>query len=334
MPEPQLRACIKGTGSFAPEAVLTNSDLESVVDTSDEWITKRTGIKERRIATDGLRTSDMAARAAEEALASAGVAAAEIDLIVVGTVTPDRQFPSCACTLQDKIGAGRAAAMDVSAGCSGFIYALSVANNAIRCGEAEHALVLGAEALSTVINWSDRSTCVLLGDGAGAVVLGRTTADTGIRSVLLRSDGAYGDLLYAMDQWEPRSSLPMLAGASLKPYYLVMDGRRLFKKAVECLEEITRSALDRAKVATEELSLVVPHQANLRIINALAERLGLAQDKVYTTIQKYGNTSSASIPIALDEARKAGCLRPLDKLLMVTFGAGLTWGASLLEWSA
>ncbi len=326
-------ARILGTGSFTPEAVLTNQDLERVVDTSDEWITRRTGIKERRIATNGLRTSDMAARAADEALAMAGVPAEKVDLIVVGTVTPDRQFPSCACTLQEKIGAPRAAAMDVSAGCSGFIYALSVANNAIRCGESEYALVLGAETLSGVINWTDRSTCVLLGDGAGAVLLGRSREQSGIRAIHLASDGAFGELLYSVDQSEPRPALTVLSETPyLKPYYLVMDGRRLFKKAVQCLEDITRQTLERAKVAVEEISLMVPHQANIRIINALAERLGLATDKVFTTIQKYGNTSSASIPMALNEARKAGRLAPLDKLLMVTFGAGLTWGASLVEW--
>ncbi len=328
------RARILGTGSFTPEAILTNQDLEQVVDTSDAWITRRTGIKERRIATNGLRTSDMAASAAQEALQMAGVEAAALDLIVVGTVTPDRQFPSCACTLQEKIGAGRASAMDVSAGCSGFIYALSVANNAIRCGEAKHALVVGAESLSSVINWADRSTCVLLGDGAGAVVLGQTQQDAGIRSIHLRSDGAYGDLLYAIDRAGPRPPLSILPEANhAKPYYLVMDGRKLFRKAVECLAEITQLTLERAQVASEELSLLVPHQANLRIINALAERLGMSSDKVFTTIEKYGNTSSASIPIALNEARKQGRLAVRDKFLMVTFGAGLTWGASLVEWN-
>lgn len=327
------KAKVVGAGSYAPETVLTNSDLEKVVDTSDAWITRRTGIKERRIATGGMVTSEMAARAARQALDQSGVEAKDLDLVVVGTVTPDRQFPSCACLLQEKIGARKAASMDVSAGCSGFIYALSVANNAIRCGEAEHALVVGAEVLSGVTNWSDRGTCVLLGDGAGAVVLSRTDEDTGIKAVHLRSDGSFGHLLYSVDDGH-RPGLEILPDAGdPRPFYLVMDGKPLFKKAVECLEEITRWTLDKAQVKVEELALMVPHQANIRIINALAQRLGLAEEKVYTTIERYGNTSSASIPIALAEAVHAGRLCPRDKLLMVTFGAGLTWGASLVEWS-
>ena len=328
------RAKMLGTGSYIPDTIITNQDLERVVDTSDDWITRRTGIKERRIATNGLHTSDMAVRASREALDMAGITPADLDLIVVGTVTPDRQFPSCGCTLQEKIGADKAAAMDVSAGCSGFIYALSIANNAIRCGEAEHALVVGAEELTSVINWADRGTCVLLGDGAGAVVLGRTEQETGVLSVHLRSDGSYGDLLYSIDQCECRPPMaPVQEPTHVKPYYLVMEGQKLFKKAVECLDEISRLTLQRAGVALEEVSLLVPHQANIRIINALAQRLGMTEEKICTIIQKYGNTSSASIPIALNEARKEGRLSPMDKLLMVTFGAGLTWGASLLEWN-
>ncbi|MCB2191342.1 MAG: ketoacyl-ACP synthase III [Deltaproteobacteria bacterium] len=328
------KAKVVGAGSYAPETILTNRDLEKVVDTSDDWITRRTGIKERRIATGGMVTSEMAARAARQALEQSGVEAKDLDLVVVGTVTPDRQFPSCACLLQEKIGARKAASMDVSAGCSGFIYALSVANNAIRCGEAEHALVVGAEVLSGVTNWSDRGTCVLLGDGAGAVVLSRTDEDTGIKAVHLRSDGSFGHLLYSVDEYGLRPNLGILPDAGdPKPFYLVMDGKPLFKKAVECLEEITRWTLDKAQVKVEELALMVPHQANIRIINALAQRLGLGEDKVYTTIDRYGNTSSASIPIALAEAVSDGRLFPKDKLLMVTFGAGLTWGASLVEWS-
>jgi len=325
---------IGGTGSYIPETILTNQDLERLVDTSDDWITRRTGIKERRIAARKQFASDMAAEAAREALETAGLSPADLDLIVVGTVTPDRQFPSCACTLQHKLGAGKAAAMDVSAGCSGFIYALSVAHNAIRCGEAEHTLVVGVEVLSSVTNWADRGTCVLLGDGAGAVVLSRTTEETGIRSIHLKSDGAYGDLLYAVDVNGDQSVRATLDRAGqAKPFYLVMDGHSLFKKAVHCLEEVALATLDRARVAVEDLALLVPHQANLRIINALAGRLGLAAEKVYTTIHKYGNTSSASIPIAFNEARKSGRLAPRDKILLVTFGAGLTWGAALVEWS-
>jgi 3-oxoacyl-[acyl-carrier-protein] synthase-3 len=325
---------IIGTGSYIPDLVLTNHDLERIVDTTDDWIIRRTGIKERHIVKEGQYASDLAAKATEEALEMACISPAQLDLIVVGTVTPDRQFPSCACTLQHKIGALNAASMDVSAGCSGFIYALSIAHNAIRCGEVKYALVVGTEVLSSVTNWADRGTCVLLGDGAGAVILGRTTQKTGIQSIQLKADGSFGNLLYAVDEFTRRPVLNIMSKENgIKPYYLVMDGHRLFKKAVQCLEDIARTTLERAKVTVGELSLVVPHQANIRIINALAGRLGIAIEKVFITIQKYGNTSSSSIPIALNEARKMGLLSPFDKLLMVTFGAGLTWGAALVEWN-
>ena len=324
---------IIGTGSCTPELVLTNQDLERIVDTSDDWITKRTGIKERRIAKEGQYTSDMASEAAREALAMAGIKPDDLDMIVVGTVTPDRQFPSCACLLQHKIGAMNAASMDVSAGCSGFVYAMSIGHNAIRCGSAKYVLAVGAEMLSSVTNWEDRGTCVLLGDGAGAVVLGPSEKNTGIRSINLKSDGGFGDLLYAVDASINRPGLKMLERQNQnKPFYLVMEGNRLFKKAVHCLEDIARATLAEAKVGVEELSLVVPHQANLRIINALAQRLGLPEEKLFVTVHKYGNTSSASIPMALHEANKNGMLKCADKLLMVTFGAGLTWGGSVVEW--
>ena len=329
-----FRSRIIGTGSYIPEGILTNNHLEQIVATSDDWIVKRTGIKQRRIAKEGQYASDMALKAAEEALEMAGIPASQIDLIVVGTVTPDRQFPSCACTLQHKIGANKAAAMDVSAGCSGFVYALSVANNAIRCADADYALVVGTEVLSSVTNWNDRGTCVLLGDGAGAVVLRKTTDDTGIRSIHLKSDGSFSDLLYSVDEFAPRPNPNVLSRKNqVKPYYLVMDGHKVFKRAVKCLEEIALMTLERAKVGIEELSLIIPHQANIRIIKALIQRLGISIDNVCVTIEKYGNTSSASIPIALNEARKMGRLASLDKVLMVTFGAGLTWGASLVEWN-
>jgi 3-oxoacyl-[acyl-carrier-protein] synthase-3 len=326
-------AKIIGTGSCTPELVLTNKDLERIVDTSDEWIIKRTGIKERRIAKEGQYSSDMASEAAREALAMAGIKPDDLDMIVVGTVTPDRQFPSCACLVQHKIGAMNAASMDVSAGCSGFVYALSVAHNAIRCGSAKYVLAVGAEVLSSVTNWEDRGTCVLLGDGAGAVVLGPSEGSEGIRSINLKSDGGFGDLLYSVDDKVTRPGLNLVERHNhTKPFYLVMEGNRLFKKAVQCLEEVALATLAEADVSVEELSLVVPHQANLRIINALAQRLGLPEEKVYVTVHKYGNTSSASIPIALHEANTKGMLKTRDKLLMVTFGAGLTWGGSLVEW--
>lgn len=326
---------IIGTGSCTPEVVLTNQDLERIVDTSDDWITKRTGIKERRIAKEGQYASDMAAVAARQALDMAGIKPDDLDMIVVGTVTPDRQFPSCACILQHKIGAMNAASMDVSAGCSGFIYAMSVGHNAIRCGSAKYVLAVGAEVLSSVTNWEDRGTCVLLGDGAGAVVLGPSGDKAGIRSIQLKSDGGFGDLLYSVDDNITRPGLKLLERHNhTKPFYLVMEGNRLFKKAVHCLEDIAQATLAEADVKVDELSLVVPHQANLRIINALAQRLELPEEKVYVTVHKYGNTSSASIPIALHEANTKGMLKAQDKLLMVTFGAGLTWGGSVIEWAA
>jgi 3-oxoacyl-[acyl-carrier-protein] synthase-3 len=330
-----LNSKIIGTGSYTPEVVITNEDLERIVDTTDDWITKRTGIKERRIAKEGQYASDMAAAASLQALEMASIKPDDLDMIVVGTVTPDRQFPSCACILQHKIGAMNAASMDVSAGCSGFIYAMSVGHNAIRCGSAKYVLAVGAEVLSSVTNWEDRGTCVLLGDGAGAVVLGPSDSQAGIRSIQLKSDGGFGDLLYSVDDNITRPGLKMLERHNhTKPFYLVMEGNKLFKKAVHCLEEIAQATLEEANVSVDELSLVVPHQANLRIINALAQRLDLPEEKVYVTVHKYGNTSSASIPIALHEANIKGMLKSKDKLLMVTFGAGLTWGGSVVEWAA
>jgi 3-oxoacyl-[acyl-carrier-protein] synthase-3 len=325
---------IAGTGSSTPEKVLSNTELESIVDTTDEWITKRTGIKERRISMNGGTESvtGMATQASVKALQMAGIKAEELDLIVVGTVTSDRPFPSVACMVQDALHATNAAAFDISAGCSGFIYALEVANNAIRSGGCRSALVIGTERLSSVLNWQDRSTCVLLGDGAGAVVLTATSEEEGILSTHLKSDGTLWDLLYSSHGSSPVPEL--LKGIHSSPFYLKMDGHRLFKKAVECLSSIAREALDHNALRTEDLAMVIPHQANLRILQALAKSINISMDRVYTNLQTYGNTSSASIPIALDEANRKGVLEQATHVLLLSFGAGLTWGASMVKWFA
>ena len=324
---------IVGTGSTTPKRILTNKDLESIVDTTDEWITRRTGIKERRISSNGRgeNTSDLATSASLKALDMAGLSADSLDMIVLGTVTPDRQFPSAACMVQEALNANKAVAFDVSAGCSGFLYALSVANNAIATGNCGNALVIGAERLSSITNWEDRSTCVLLGDGAGAVVVTPTTGSDGILSTHLESDGRFWDLLYSSVGF---SKIPeILDTIEPMPFYLKMEGNKLFKKAVSCLADIATSALGHHGLSSADIRLMVPHQANLRIIRATAEKLGIPMEKVYTNIERYGNTSSASIPIALDEANREGLLKAGDCVLMVTFGAGLTWGASVVNWS-
>ncbi len=326
------RPCIVGTGSTIPSRILTNKDLENIVDTTDEWITRRTGIKERRISSNGLgeNTSEMATKASESALQMAGISPQSLDLIVVGTITPDRQFPSAACLVQDALNASKAVAFDVSAGCSGFLYALSVAENAIAAGTSRCALVVGAERLSAITNWEDRSTCVLLGDGAGSVVLTPGTHGDGILSTHLGADGKFWNLLYSS---EGSAKIPEVLDTIYgKPFHLKMDGNRLFKKAVGRLADISSAALKHNGLAHDDIKLMVPHQANMRIIRAVAEKLSISMDRVYTNISRYGNTSSASIPIALDEANREGLLKPGDHLLMVTFGAGLTWGASVVRW--
>jgi len=327
------RGRIVGTGSTTPKRILTNKELESIVDTSDEWITRRTGIKERRISSDGRGedTSELATSASLKALKMADVSPQDLDMIVMGTVTPDRQFPSAACLVQKNLQASKAVAFDVSAGCSGFLYALAVANNAIVTGGCKNALVIGAERLSVITNWEDRSTCVLLGDGAGAVVLSPTEDEDGILSTHLESDGSFWDLLYSSTV---SSKIPeILDVAEGKSFYVKMEGNRLFKKAVSCLADIATEAVEHHGLSSSDMSLLVPHQANLRIIRAVADRLSIPMEKVYTNIQKYGNTSSASIPIALDEANREGLLKTGDYVLLVTFGAGLTWGASVVKWS-
>ena len=324
---------IIGTGSSMPKRILSNKDLEGIVDTSDEWIIRRTGIKERRISSNGGRenATDLTTQAAVKAIEMAGISPKSLDMIVVGTVTPDRQFPSTACMVQEALNVDNAMAFDVSAGCTGFLYALSMADNAIRSGACETALVVGVERLSTVLNWKDRSTCVLLGDGAGAVVVTSMKEKGGVLSTHLKSDGASWELLYSSYE---KSYIPeILQGIDMKPFQLIMDGNRLFKKAVNCLTLIANEALEHNCLTSKDIELFVPHQANIRIIKAMAKNLGVPMERVYTNIHKYGNTSSASIPIALDEANRENLLSKGDHLLFVSFGAGLTWGSSIVRWS-
>ncbi len=324
------RARIVGTGSYVPEKVLTNQELEVMVDTSDEWIVTRTGIKERRITSNGQASSSLATFAAENALEMAGISPEELDLIVVGTVTPDMPFPSVGCMLQDRLGAKKAAAFDVSAGCTGFIYALSIADNFIKSGSFNKILVVGAENLSKITDYQDRGTCVLLGDGSGAVVLVREEGKKGIISTHLHSDGSYGNLLY-----QPGGGSAVKTtyeSIDNRLHFLKMDGNKLFKIAVKSLEDAVLETLAYNNIEDSELDLLIPHQANLRIIQAIAKRLNMPEEKVFVNIHKYGNTSSASIPIALDEANRGGRIKDDNLLLFNAFGAGLTWGAALVRW--
>ena len=324
---------ITGTGSAVPERILSNADLETFIDTSDEWITRRSGIKERRIARVQAdeSTTDLAAKAARSAMDEAGVRAEDLDVIIVATVTADRPVPSAACMVQMALEANNATAYDISAGCSGFIYALEAANNAIRCGSAETILVIGSERLSSIVNWQDRSTCVLLGDGAGAVVLKKKAEAGGILTTHTRSDGRLWDLLYSEDT---NTYLPdLLHDVDLKAFHLKMEGNRLFKQAVGHMATIAEQALRANKLGREDINLVIPHQANMRIIQAVSEKLDIPMTRFYTNLHKYGNTSAASIPIAMDEANRKALLKKDSHVLLVSFGAGLTWGSSIIRWT-
>lgn len=322
---------ITGTGSALPGKILTNAELETSVDTSDEWITTRTGIKERRIAADGEYTSTFAAEAGRRALAMAGVQPEEIDLIILGTVTPDFPFPSTACIVQDLLGATNATAFDLSAACSGFIFGLSIAEKYIRSGAARKILVIGSEILSRIVDWKDRNTCVLFGDGAGAVVLEASEGDHSLLSTHTFSNGSYWNLLY---QPGSGSRNPATDSRTIdeRLIYLVMEGNDVFKHAVRAMEEAALKALDANGLSPSDISLLIPHQANRRIIDATAKRLGIGPERLFTNLHRYGNTSSASIPIALDEANRQGIIKPGSKLLMVAFGGGFTYGSALVEW--
>jgi 3-oxoacyl-[acyl-carrier-protein] synthase-3 len=327
-----LRARVVGTGSYTPGHVLTNHDLEEMVDTSDEWITERTGIKERRIAAEDENTSDLAYEASVRALRDAGVKPKDVDLIVLATMTADMPVPATACILQNKLEAKRAVAFDVGAACSGFLFALSVAENYVKTGAAGRVLVVGAEVLSRFVNWQDRSTCVLFGDGAGAVVLAPAEGDEGILSVELHSDGSLGNLLCLPGGGARSPASPESLQQGL--HYIHMKGNELFKVAVKSLEKAALECLKKNKMKPSEVSLLVPHQANLRIIQATANRLKLPMERVMVNLQTYGNTSAASIPLALDEAVRTRRVRDGDYVLMEAFGGGLTWASALVKWAA
>ena len=316
-------ARIAGTGSYLPERIVTNSELESRIDTSDEWIVSRTGIESRHVAADGEMTSDLALHASRQAMAAAGVAAADVDLIIVATTTPDMVFPSTACLLQAKLGVTQGAAFDVQAVCTGFIYALATAEKFVASGSAKCALVIGAEVFSRLLDWNDRRTCVLFGDGAGAVVLTQSNAP-GILSSHLHADGRYANILQV--------SGGIAEGKVRGNPYLEMDGGAVFKFAVRNLGDCAQQALAHNGLRGEQLDWLGPHQANMRIIKAIAERVGLPMEQVVTTVAKHGNTSAASVPLALDCAVRDGRIQPGQHLLLEGVGGGMTWGAVLIRW--
>lgn len=328
--QPNRTVSIVGTGSYVPERILTNGELEKLVETSDEWITSRTGIKERRIAADGEHTSHMAAEAARRAMAQAGITAEEIDLIIVGTVTPDTFFPSTACHVQRMLGAKNAACFDLSAACSGFLYAVEVAQQFIANHTYETVLVIGADKLSSIVDWEDRNTCVLFGDGAGAAVLRYRADSHGVITTFMASDGNYGDILH------------MPGGGCAQPITrenldeklntLKMNGRETFKQAVLSMGSAATHALEQAGLTTEDLTCIIPHQANMRIIEALADRLTIPLEKFHVNLDRYGNTSAAAVAIALDEANREGRFKVGDYILLVVFGGGLTYASSVIQW--
>jgi len=324
-----MNAYIAGISSYLPEKKLTNFELEKMVETSDEWIRTRSGIKERRISAADQPTSELAIAAAKKALDAAHTKASEVEAIIVATATPDMFFPSTACLVQAKIGARKIISFDISAGCSGWLYALSVANAFVKTGY-DNILVIGAEELSKITDYTDRGTCVLLGDGAGAALLKKTSEERGILSTYFAADGSYGDLLY-MPAGGTR--MPATEETLKKRYhYLKMEGNKVFKVAVRAMYESAVKVLSKAKVKTEDIALLVPHQANIRIIEATAKRLNISMDKVGINLDRYGNTSAASIPIGLDEAASSGRIKKGDLVLMVAFGAGFTWGGVLIKW--
>jgi 3-oxoacyl-[acyl-carrier-protein] synthase-3 len=321
---------ILGMGVYIPERIMTNKDFEAIVETSDEWIVTRTGISERHFAAPEQATSDLALLAARDALADAGKTPEDIDLVIVATVIPDMPFPSTASAVQDALGCKRAAAFDIEAACSGFIYGLSVAQQYVATGTYETVLVIGAETLSRILNMNDRSTCVLLGDGAGAVVVGPADEGKGILALRLGSDGSGKDIL---KQPAGGSRIPASAASvAASQHSVFMVGNQVFKFAVKTLEQTARQALADAGLTVEDVDLFVPHQANLRIIEAVGDRLKIDKDKVAVNIQKYGNMSAASIPVALFEAREEGRIKPGDIILMAAFGGGLTWGSAVIRW--
>ncbi len=328
--ESKKLACIIGTGSYLPEKVLTNADLEKIVDTSNEWIVTRTGISERRIAAPDMATSQMGSIAAKRALEKAGLAAEDVDLLIVATITPDMQFPSTSCLVQRQIGAKRAICFDLGAACSGFVYGLEVAQRLLLSGPYKTALVIGAEKISSIIDWKDRNTCVLFGDGAGAAVLALREGSHGILSTFLAADGTAAELLHLP---AGGSKIPAtVESVNNRLHFLKMQGREVFKSAVLAMGMAADEVLSRANLKREDVSWLIPHQANRRIISAIAKRLDIPEEKVYINVGKYGNMSAASTAVGLDEMAMSGKLRKGDIVLMVVFGSGLTWGSCVIKW--
>lgn len=321
---------IVGTGSYVPDRVLTNADLEKMVDTTDEWIVTRSGIKERRIAPDNMCTSDMGAEAARRAMEQAGVREDEVDLIICATITPDMPFPATACLIQQKIGAKRAAAFDMEAACSGFLYGLEIGQQFITSGTYNTVLVIGAEKLSTIVDWEDRATCVLFGDGAGAAVLQSRGEQHGILTTCMGADGSQADIL-VMPGGGARypASKESVSG---KMHYLKMSGKEVFKSAVTAMQKAAEEALRRCNLSITDIACVIPHQANIRILEAIADRLNVPMEKVYVNLHRYGNVSAASVAIALDEAAREGRFQRGDLILLVVFGSGLTWASCVIQW--
>ena len=325
------RTCsIVAVGSYVPERVLTNAELEKMVETSDEWITSRTGIKQRRIAADDEFTSDIAAKAAVRALEKAKVQPGHIDLIIVATITPDMPFPATACLVQQKIGAHRAAAFDIEAACSGFIYGLEIGQQFIMSRTYDTVLVIGAEKLSSIIDWSDRNTCVLFGDGAGAAILQNRPGSHGLLTACMGADGSKAHLLSMPGGGCRCPATSESVGARM--HYLRMDGKETFKNAVNAMYTAAKESLGRCEIDIKQIKCIIPHQANQRIIDAVGERLGAEPEQLFVNLDKYGNTSAASVAIALDEAVHCGRITKGDLVLLIVFGAGLTWGAAVIEW--
>lgn len=322
---------IIGMGHYVPEKILTNFDLEKMVETSDQWITERTGIKQRHIAAPEEATSDLCYNAAVIALEDAGVAPEEIDLVIVATASPDHVFPSTACLVQDRIGAKNAAAFDLAAGCSGFVYSLGVASQMIATGLYKHALIIGAETLSRIMNWTDRNTCVLFGDGAGAAVLGPVEEGYGVLGIDMGADGSGSKYLIQPAGGSRNPASPETVEAN--DHTIHMNGPEVFKFAIQIMGKTAKRALAKANMKAEELDMLFPHQANLRIISSAAKRLKMPMEKVWVNVDKYANTSAASIPIALCEAKAAGALKKGDNILLDGFGAGLTWASIVMKWS-
>jgi len=329
--KPQRTVSIVGTGSYVPERRLTNDDLSKIVATDDKWIITRTGIKERRIAADDEYTSDMGAKAALAAMEQAGIRAEEIDLILVATATPDMVFPATACFIQTKIGAKRAACLDISAACAGFLFAIEIGQQFITSHTYDTVLVIGAEKLSTITDWTERNTCVLFGDGAGAAILRhRDNGSHGLISTHIASDGNFADIL-----WMPGGGCrhPIRSDNADKQLQTIkMSGKEVYKQAVTAMVDAAKKALEKAGLTIDDIACVIPHQANVRIIEAIADRLKMPVEKVFVNLDRYGNTSAAAVAIALDEANRSGRIKPGDYVLMIVFGGGLTWAGSVIEW--